>query len=117
MPSLLVRQLAALRVGLHLERDPGRRLVLQVELADVELRLAHLLASSTNAEPLPKLLAQLATGQIDPDTAGHAIARDPSLAAQVAAVAMPEVQTGDITIGQAAGGSIVNVYIGERSPG
>jgi hypothetical protein len=114
MPSRLVPQLAALNVRLSLETDPHERLVLRVELADVELRLAHALAHSANAEPLPKLLALLATAQITADTAGQAIARDPALAAQVAAVAMPDAQTGDVQIGQAAGGNILNVYIGEK---
>lgn len=99
-----------------METDPGKRLVLQVQLADVELRLAYLLATSENAEPLPKLLSQLATAQITADAAGHAIARDPSLAAQVAAVMLPGAQTGDVSVGQAAGGNILNIYIGERGP-
>lgn len=114
MPARLIPQLVALRVGLSLETDPAQRLVLQVQLADVELRLAYLLAQSENAEPLPKLLSQLATAQITADAAGQAIARDPALAAQVAAVALPDAQTGDVQIGQAAGGNIINVYIGEK---
>jgi hypothetical protein len=112
----LINQLAALQVRLSLARDPAQRLVLRVELADVELRLAHMLARSPSVEPLTKLVAQLATRQIGADQAGHAIARDPGLAAQVAQVTMAGAQTGDIQMGNVAGRDVVNIYIGERAP-
>jgi hypothetical protein len=63
-------------------------------------------------EPLPALIAQLAQGQITANTAGQAITRDLSLAAQVAAVALNGAQTGDIQIGEVASGSIYHIYLG-----
>jgi hypothetical protein len=115
MPHRLIPQLAALQVRLSLTTDPAQRLVLRVELADVELRLAHRLAQSPAVEPLTRLVAQLATRQIDTDQAGNAIARDPGLAAQVAQVAIPG-QAGDVHLGNVAGRDVVNIYIGEKGP-
>jgi hypothetical protein len=115
MPTRLIPQLAALGVKLRLEPDPIKRLILRIEIADTELQMAHMLAKSENAEPLAKLVAQVLTAQVTTDTAGAAIARDPALAGQLAAVALPGAQTGDVAIGQAAGGNIINITIGERA--
>lgn len=111
----LAAQLAALDVALALERDARRRLVLTVTIRDVEARIVEALAQSPNAEPLPQLIARLAQGTLSPDTAGQAIARDPSLAGQVATALSigTEAQTGDIATGDIAG-TIVKVYIGGR---
>lgn len=111
----LAAQLAALNVHLALERDPTRRLVLRVALADVELSMAARIARTPHSEPLPRLLAQLARADITAATAGSAIARDPALAGQVAAVTLSG-QFGDVSFGQVAGGNIVNVYIGDPTP-
>lgn len=106
-------QLDALQIAIALEQDSRRRLVLLVHLADVELQVAHYLAQARSAEPLPRLLAQLATGAASAESAGQAIARDPSLAGQVAQVALGG-QAGDVSIGPVAGRDIVTIYIGDR---
>jgi hypothetical protein len=105
------RQLAQMRARLRL--DPANRF-LSVEVALTARALRHLerAASAGALEPLPALLAQLAQGQITANTAGQAISRDLSLAAQVAAVALDGAQTGDIQIGEVAGGSIYHIHFG-----
>lgn len=114
MPHRLAPQLAALRVKLSLERDRTRRLILSVQIAETELLMAHLFANHPQSEPLPQLIARLVTGQVDADTAGQAIARDPSLAAQVAQVTIPG-QTGDVTLGNVAGRDVIHIHIGDKA--
>lgn len=104
------RQLAQMRARLRL--DPANKF-LSVEIALGARRLRHLERAEAQGslEPLPALIAQLARGQITANTAGQAITRDLSLASQVAAVAFDGAQTGDITIGEAAG-AIYHIHLG-----
>lgn len=96
------QQLAQMRAKLRL--DPTNKW-LSVEIALTSRRLRNL-------EPLPALLAQLAQGEVTADTVGQAITRDLSLASQVAAVALSGAQTGDIAIGEVAGGNIYHIHLG-----
>jgi hypothetical protein len=105
------RQLAQMRARLTL--DPKNK-YLSVELAmsaRVLRRLERADAAGT-LEPLPALLSQLARGEITANTAGQAITRDLSLAAQVAAVALNGAQVGDVTMGDVAAGNIYHIHLG-----
>jgi hypothetical protein len=105
------RQLAQMRAQLRL--DPSNKW-LSVEIALTARTQRHLerAESAGTLEPLPALIAKLAQGQITADTAGSAITRDLSLASQVAAVSLGGAQTGDVRIGDVAGGSIYHIYLG-----
>lgn len=105
------RQLAQMRARLTF--DPLNRW-LRVEIGLTQRALRHMERAdwAGTLEPLPALLAQLATGAITTNTAGAAITRDLSLAAQVAAVSLGGAQTGDVRIGDVASGSIYHIHLG-----
>lgn len=105
------RQLAQMRARLQL--DPANRwLAVEIALTARRLRQIDCAAAQGTLEPLPALIAQLAQGHITADTAGQAITRDLSLAAQVAAVSLSGAQTGDVAIGDVASGNIYKIYLG-----
>lgn len=114
-------ELAALHIDLSLARSSRDRLILTVRFVEAEGRLAAaILARQSTTEPLPQLLARLVRGEINATTAGHAIARDPALAGQVAAATEDgavisfgnDIQAGDVTVGDVAGQNIIKIYIG-----
>jgi hypothetical protein len=110
--SRLEAELAALRVAeLRLARDPdSRALHLEVHL---RRRALHAAKQQTPQEPLAELIAKLLRNEITTDTAGHAIARDPSLAGQVAALTIGQhAQFGEFRTGDIAAGNIINIRIG-----
>jgi len=104
------RQLAKMQARVKLNPDK----YLKVEML-INARTLHYLERAEDRgdlEPLPALFAQLAQGQITVDTAGAAITRDLALASQVAALTLEGAQTGDISVGDVAGGSIYHIYLG-----
>jgi hypothetical protein len=108
----LEAELAALRVAeLRLARDPdSHALRLEVHL---RRRALHAAKQQTPHEPLADLIAKLVRGEVDTDTAGHAIARDPSLAGQVAALTIGHhAQVGEVRTGDIAAGNIIHITIG-----
>lgn len=113
----LEAELAALRVAeLRLARDPdSRALHLEVQL---RRRAAQAAEEQTPQEPLADLIAKLLRGEVDTDMAGQAIARDPSLAGQVAALAIgSDAQIGEFRTGDIAAGNIIHIHIGgDREP-
>jgi hypothetical protein len=103
------QQLAQMRARLQL--DPTNKW-LSVEIALTARSLLQMERVAGTLEPLPALIAQLASGQITANTAGSAITRDLSLASQVAAVSLNGAQTGDVSFNDVAGGSIYHIYLG-----
>lgn len=115
--SRLDTELAALRVAeIRLARAPDSH-ALHLEVL-LRRRAAHAAQHAAPQEPLPDLIAKLLRGEISTDTAGHAIARDPALAGQVAQTALGfgnGNQTGDIRTGDIAAGNIIHITIGGSS--
>jgi hypothetical protein len=110
------RQLQQMRAKLKL--DPLNK-YLSVEVAFTARTLRHIDRAEQRGtlEPLPALIAQLAKGEITTNTAGSAITRDLSLAAQVAALTFGDAaQIGEVTIGDVASGSIYHIYLGGPPP-
>jgi hypothetical protein len=107
----LEAELAALRVAeLRLARDPdSRALYLEVQLRRRAVQAAEQQAPQ---EPLADLIAKLLRGEVDTNMAGQAIARDPSLAGQVATLAIGHhAQVGEFRAGDIAG-NIIHITIG-----
>jgi hypothetical protein len=107
----LEAELAALRVAeLRLARNPdSRALYLEVQLRRRAVQAAEQQAPQ---EPLADLIAKLLRGEVDTNMAGQAIARDPSLAGQVATLAIGHhAQVGEFRTGDIAG-NIIHITIG-----
>lgn len=104
------RQLAVMRAKLKL--DPDKYLSVEMLITARTLRYLERAEERGDLEPLPALIAQLAQGRITANTAGAAITRDLALASQVAALTLEGAQTGDVTVGDVAAGSIYHIYLG-----